>query len=218
MRALRLPRVLRPAGGIAVKRAARSSSRPRSGRSGETYEKRVDDELHLRTFSVEDAEALFRLTDSCRSYLREWLPWVDGTDSPTVTRSFIETGLRQLERNDGFQAGIWVRGELAGVVGLHRIQWANRFTSIGYWLGKGFQHRGIMTRSCAAVIRTCFADLGLHRVEIRCAVENAKSMAVIKRLGFREEGRLKDAEWLYDHFVDHVLYAQLEGEWRKRAG
>lgn len=32
-------------------------------------------------------------------------------------------------------------------------------------------------------------------------------------MGFKEEGRLRQVEWLYDHFVDHVIYGLLADEW-----
>src|SRR3712207_9579419 len=59
-----------------------------------------------------------------------------------------------------------------------------------------------------------FLELGLNRVGIACAVENEKSCAIPERLGFRNEGVQRQAEWLYDRFVDHVGYAVLASEWR----
>ena len=69
-----------------------------------------------------------------------------------------------------------------------------------------------MTRGCRALIAHGFTELDLHRVEIRCAVDNLKSRAIPERLGFRREGQLREVEWLYDHFVDHVVYGLLAGE------
>ena len=87
-------------------------------------------------------------------------------------------------------------------------------TSLGYWIGEAYQGRGLVTASCRALITHAFDEARLNRVEIRCAVENRKSRAIPARLGFRQEGLLRDAEWLYDHFVDHVVYATLVKEWR----
>jgi ribosomal-protein-serine acetyltransferase len=49
-----------------------------------------------------------------------------------------------------------------------------------------------------------------------CATENEKSCAVPERLGFRREGIERQAEWLYDHFVDHAVYSALASEWPTR--
>ena len=175
---------------------------------------RIDDDLELRLLEERHAEALSALSDQNRAYLRLWMPWVDQSRTVEDRRNFIKRSLEQFANNDGFAAGIWFRGRLAGVIGIHRIDRLNRTTSIGYWLGSSFQGRGIMTRACRALVDCAFNELGLNRVEIRCATENRKSRAISERLGFTQEGVIRQAEWLYDHFVDHVVYGMLAGEWR----
>jgi ribosomal-protein-serine acetyltransferase len=174
---------------------------------------RLDAESELRLLEERHAAELFALTHQNREYLRRWLPWVDATSSVDVTRKFIQTALKQFAANRGFQAGIWYQGRLAGVVGYHRIDWHNRKTSIGYWLGATFQGKGLMTRACRALLNHAFHELKLHRVEIRCAVDNRRSRAIPERLGFAQEGISRQAEWLYDHYVDHVIYGMLADEW-----
>ena len=89
----------------------------------------------------------------------------------------------------------------------------NRNAEIGYWLGAEHQGRGLVTRACAALVSYAFDTMALHRVEIYCAPDNTRSRRVPERLGFAVEGTLRDAEWLYDHYVDNVLYAMLSTEW-----
>ena len=174
----------------------------------------VDRDLCLRLLEPRDADALFRLLDESRAYLREWLPFLDANQSSADTRAFIQSGLQQYASQNGAQIGLWYRGEIAGVLGLHYIDWANRSTSLGYWLGERYQGKGIMTRSCKAVIDILFHEYGLNRVEIRAATGNRKSRAVAERLGFKYEGCKRQAEWLYDHYVDHAVYSLLAEEWR----
>jgi ribosomal-protein-serine acetyltransferase len=57
-------------------------------------------------------------------------------------------------------------------------------------------------------------DLGLNRVEIRAAEFNTRSRAIPERLGFTQEGIIRQAEWLYDYYVDHVVYGMLSEEWK----
>lgn len=136
------------------------------------------------------------------------------TQSVSDTESFIQSGLNQYDANNGFQLGIWFHGNLAGIIGLHSIHWGNQSTSIGYWLGTEFQGHGIMSGACRTLVEMMFEDFKLNRVEIRAAVGNVKSRAIPQRLGFVEEGRIRQAEWLYDHYVDHVIYGQLADEWK----
>ena len=174
----------------------------------------VNADTQMRLLEIRDADPLFALLDQSRSYLREWLPFVDGTRTAKDTQDFIQGGLQQYASNNGFELGIWYRGELAGVLGLHYIHWPNRLTSIGYWMGERFQGRGIMTNACRALTDILFKEYGLNRVEIRVASQNLKSRAIPERLGFQNEGCRRQAEWLYDHYVDHVIYGMLAQDWK----
>ncbi len=176
------------------------------------FHRNVDDRISIRTFEVGDAEPLFERVEECRSHLRQWLPWVDSVRSPADTRTFIERGLEQAAREDGFHAAMLEDGAILGAIGLHQIDRMHGHTSIGYWIGERFVGRGIVTRCCRALVEHAFVDLKLHRVEIRAAAENRRSRAIPERLGFREEGLMRDGEWLYDHYVDLVVYSLLEEE------
>ena len=72
-----------------------------------------------------------------------------------------------------------------------------------------------MTRAVHGCLTYAFDTLKLHRVEIRCGVDNHKSRAVPTRLGFTEEGICRDGEYLYDHYHDLVIYGILQHEWKK---
>ncbi len=174
----------------------------------------LGDELVLRLLDEDDAAPLYALIDANRAHLRQWLPWVDNEQSVETARAFLRSAQRQYADNRGGQYGIWEREQLAGVVGQHPIDWGNRAGSLGYWLGAAFQGRGLMTRACRVLVTHMFRDLGLHRVEIRAAPGNRRSRAIPERLGFRQEGLLRDAEWLYAHYVDLVVYGMLAHEWQ----
>lgn len=172
----------------------------------------LTDELSLVLLQPHHADALFRAVDENRAHLRQWLPWVDDTRSPDDSRAFIHATQKQFGANEGFQTVLVVRGEVAGMIGHTGIRWACRATGLGYWLAERHQGRGFMTRACRAYVDHAFGELGLNRVEIRAAAGNARSRAIAERLGFRLEGVLRDAEWLYDRFMDHAVYGLLARE------
>lgn len=174
----------------------------------------LSDDVRLVLLEPQHADALFRTVDENRAHLRPWLAWVDDTRSPDDTRAFIRHTQQQFGENRGFQTAIVAGGEVAGMIGHVGIRWDRRATSLGYWLAEEHQGRGIITRACRAYVEHAFGELGLNRVEIRAATGNARSRAVPERLGFQLEGVLRDAEWLYDHFVDHAVYGLLAREWR----
>jgi len=172
----------------------------------------LGDDAELRLLEEPHAYALYQLTDTNRSYLRQWLPWVDETNSVDDTRRFIRIATQQFASNQGYECGLWWHGELVGTIGNHRIDWRNGATSIGYWIGEAYQGHGLMTRAARALIAHAFDTLHLQRVEIRVATGNRRSRAIPERLGFREEGILRQVEWLYDHYVDHVVYGRLASD------
>lgn len=176
---------------------------------------KVDQEIELQLFQLHDAVELYHLVDSNRLYLREWLPWVDNMTSPIQYQSIIPMWLKQFADNQGFNSGIRYNGILVGSIGFHHIDWNNKQTSIGYYLGQGFAGKGIMTRSVQALVNYAFFELQLNRIEIRCGVANKRSRAIPERLGFKQEGIIREAEFLYDHFHDLALYGMLAKEWKK---
>ncbi|MBB6097203.1 ribosomal-protein-serine acetyltransferase [Deinobacterium chartae] len=126
-------------------------------------------------------------------------------------RQRIQVALDRFAAGHGLEAGIWFEGHLIGTVALHgggrtRIE-------VGYWLTEPFQGRGIATRAAAAVTDHAFGGLGLHRVEMRCAVDNVRSRAVPERLGFRLEGILRGSYQVGDRFIDEALYALTADAW-----
>ena len=174
----------------------------------------LSDELSLVLVEPRHAEALFRTVDENRAHLRQWLPWLDFTRTPEDSREFIRATQQQFGANDGFQTALVVRGEIAGMIGHIGIRWPHRTTAVGYWLAEKHQGRGYMTLACRAFIGHAFGELGLNRVEIRVATENHRSRAIPERLGFQLEGVVRDAEWLYDRFVDHAVYGLLARDWQ----
>ena len=172
----------------------------------------IEPGLRLALLHRGHAQTLLSLVDMNREYLRQWLAWVDAHKDVTVTERVIESTLQQYANQLGFQAGIFLQGALVGFTGFKPIDPVNRIGEIGYWVSQNHQGQGIMTKCNQAVVRVGFEELGLSKIEIRCAVENQRSRSVAIRLGFVEEGRLRQQEWLYDHFVDHIVYSMLKSE------
>lgn len=176
----------------------------------------IDESVILRQISEDDTAELTDLIDRNRDYLREWLPWLDSSNGLRDTARFIGRSMEQADDDNGYTFVIVCDGTLAGVIGQHYLDLVNRRTEIGYWLGASHQGNGIVTRSTARLTDYSFSDQDCNRVILHCAVGNAKSRAVAERLGFTQEGILREAEWLYDHYVDLVVYSMLKSQWLQR--
>jgi len=177
------------------------------------FERIIDTDLKLRMLREEDAEELFTVVEANRQHLREWLPWLDVNTEIKHTRQFIRSTDAQHARNEGFVCAVLLADRIVGLAGYHPIRWAERSVEIGYWLSRKAVGNGIMTKCCRVLVDHAFMQLGLNRVSIPAAVGNSRSRAIPERLGFRRERIIRDAEWLYDHYVDHVLYVAHKREW-----
>lgn len=72
---------------------------------------------------------------------------------------------------------------------------------IGYWIDREYAGRGVIPTAVALATDHCFFVLGLHRIEINIRPENAASLRVVEKLGFRNEGERKG-------------YLHIDGAWR----
>lgn len=178
---------------------------------------RIDGDTELRLIELDDVERLNTLIEQNRDHIKKWAAWLKDDRSIEDTRTFVERNLKQFAENKGFAIAIWFKGEMAGQVEYNYIDWANRKTEIGYWLGASFQGKGLVTKSCRVLIDYAFNELKLNRVEMHCGVENYKSRKIPESLGFREEGVIRQAGWLHDRFVDFVVFGLLAGEWENKA-
>lgn len=172
-----------------------------------------DGSLRLRTWSRRDTVLLHALVIGHGDELRTWLPWIDERQSLEAIDDFInQTQMALLSAQNHFY-GIWHEGELVGELAHHETTKRNRSTSISYWLAAPYRGQGIVTRSLAALLHYLFREMEMNRVELRIAVGNTPSIAVAEKFGFAREGVLREAEWLYDRFVDHEIFSLLRAEW-----
>jgi ribosomal-protein-serine acetyltransferase len=177
------------------------------------FRAQVREDVYLQLLEERHAPEVFSLIDRDRAYLREWLPWVDATETVDDSLSFIRSSLEQFASNKGFAAGIWAEQRFCGVVGTHKLDLLNRKGEIGYWLGNSFRGRGIVTAASKAVVTHLLGEMNLNRVTIQCARENEKSCAVARRLGFTEEGLARGAQFLHGKFHDLRRFAMLQKDW-----
>ncbi len=173
----------------------------------------ISERHKLQMLEPHNAEELFSLCEKNRAYLRGNLPWLDSTQSPADTLSFIQSSLHRFANGKGVNLGIWVDNALVGIIGHAHIDWINRIATIGYWLAEAHQGKGIITSSCRAVIDDAFNTLKVNKVVITCASGNLRSRAVPERLQFVHEGTLREAVWLYDHFINLEVYGCMQREW-----
>lgn len=178
------------------------------------FYREIDPELKLAIALPHFVETLLNLIDQNRDHLRPWMPWLDDTTEPEHVEKFIKSTLSNLAEGKGLSSLIIFQDNLVGIVSYNFLDKNTLTGHLGYWLDKDHNGQGIMTKSVAKMIDIGFNDLGLRKVEIRCGVENTKSRAIPERLGFEEEGTLRNAENIFEKYIDHVIYGLMKDEWQ----
>ncbi|OMC71765.1 ribosomal-protein-serine acetyltransferase [Paenibacillus sp. FSL H7-0326] len=174
----------------------------------------IDDSSLLALLETKDAEQLYDLINRNRDHIGKWLKFPSMTLAPEDSKTFIERTRMRYAKDEGYWLGIWCGDTLVGSIGYVYLDQENKKTEIGYWLGKEYEGKGIITRSVKALINYAFLELKLNKVEIGVATDNTKSRAIPEKLGFKREGELRDYEYINGRFVDRIIYGLKADEWR----
>lgn len=107
-------------------------------------------------------------------------------------------------------------GELVGDLHLEWLSAENRNAEIGFVFHPEHHGKGYAPEAARELLRLGFEGLGLHRVIGRCDARNTASAAVLGKLGLREEAHLRENEFVKGEWVDELVFAVLDREWRAR--
>ena len=90
---------------------------------------------------------------------------------------------------------------------------------LGYWIGKPYWGKGYATEAAHTILSYAFDDLGLHRVSAHYMTGNEASGAVMRKVGMKHEGTLRQHTCKWGAFHDVECYGMLAEEWgaEKRA-
>lgn len=106
-----------------------------------------------------------------------------------------------------------------GHVGLYQIDSRVRKGQFAILIGdRALWGRGLGTRVTEAVVSWAFAQLNLHKVSLHVLTNNERAIRIYELLGFRPEGILRDEQFRDGQFLDMMLMAVFEDEWRTLHG
>jgi ribosomal-protein-serine acetyltransferase len=169
----------------------------------------ISETVLLKPISLDDVHDIFNTLNMERGYMRRWLPFVDSTMGEEDTFAFVQN----IIEHNGIQYSIFDEGRFVGLIGLNNLDLLNKKAEIGYWLSQSAQGKGIMINSVKALIKIAFEDMSLNRLQIRVALNNAKSRRIPEKLGFKLEGVEREGELLIDNeFTDLAVYGLLKKE------
>lgn len=105
-------------------------------------------------------------------------------------------------------------GELLGDCAFYLLKEDRNQAEIGVTLAGQYQGCGYAFEALHCLVGHLFSDLGLHRVRANIDPDNHASAAVLRRLGFRHEGRWQESLWFKGRYAGEDWYAILAREWK----
>ncbi len=141
--------------------------------------------------------------------IHRWLDIIPNPYTPSDATEFVSRARRDLAEGRGVGLAVTSDGGLVGAVGVRLPAYQPGVGEVGYWVSAGARGRGVATAATRALTAWAFDELGLHRVELYAATENAASRAVAERAGFELEGIRRAWRKIHDEPCDFAAYARL---------
>ena len=123
------------------------------------------------------------------------------------------TDLSQIGRVESFRWFISLDGEAVGSISLKNISHSMGYGELGYGMAEVHQGKGITTAALRILVEKIFSESALRRLQALVHEENQASRRVLEKLGFQEEGLLREHYIIQGAPVNEVLYALLKKDW-----
>jgi RimJ/RimL family protein N-acetyltransferase len=166
----------------------------------------------LRELRVSDAQSLFTMltTEEVSRFISPPPTTVEGFER------FIMWANRERAAGNYVCFAIVPQG-MDTAVGLFQVRqlepgWGT--AEWGFALGSAFWGTGLYTEGAELVLRFVFETVGVHRLEARAAVQNARGNAALRKLGAVQEGILRRSFLRNGQYMDQALWSILAEDWR----
>ena len=167
-----------------------------------------DGSIAIRPIRIRDARALERELLDNRSWLRTWEATNPGGPVGFDAKASIRSLLAHARTGNGVPFVVEYEGEFAGQLNVSGMSYGSLSSaSIGYWVAERFAGKDVTPTAVALATDHCFFGLGLHRMEICIRPENAPSLRVVEKLGFRYEGLRRRFIHINGDWRDHFCFA-----------
>ena len=167
-----------------------------------------DGAVTIRPIRLRDTRALEAELLSNRSWLSRWEATHPHGPVGFDVRASIKALLASARAGTGVPFAIEYNGEFAGQLNVSGMSYGSLASaSIGYWVSERFAGKGVTPTAVALATDHCFFGVGLHRMEICIRPENAASLRVVAKLGFRYEGLRRRFIHINGDWRDHFCFA-----------
>ncbi len=170
--------------------------------------------LLIRELETSDAAPLRELLTNAR--VSQFL--AAAPDSVGGFERFIARTHQERAAGNYFCFGVVPEGQstAVGIFQMWRLEPGFSTAEWGFALGHPYWGRGLFVGGASLVLDFAFNRVGVHRLEARVSVDNHRGAAAIRKLGAVREGVLRKCFRSGDEYVDYVMWALLDEEWRAR--
>lgn len=172
------------------------------------------DEITLRKIVSSDVDSLFEIYSNEKLFLH----------SPVMLKKNIDTVAnmighfeRDFNKKKEVFLGISVNSEpdrIVGVAEMFDYDSAVNSITIGYRLNDRFWGKGIAAKTVKAMVDYLFKDIGINRIQAFVMPENVKSLNVLKRNGFVQEGIIRQGNvWKGRGVIDLALFSLIKSDY-----
>lgn len=176
--------------------------------------------LIIRPYRDDDAYQLTEAYLESINELKPWLTWShtvsnDALSPLEVEQLFIKKAYAKWLLREELSFALTLKHDdtfIIGAICLRRINWSVPAMEIRYWLRTSQTGKGYMTEAVNALCQYAFLQLHAKRIDLMCDESNARSRAIPQRLGFAQEGVLKNFDRTADSnkLTSMVMYARYD--------
>lgn len=174
----------------------------------------LTDDAELRPLMPWHADEFLANLDRCREHIAPWVGASFVATDPESARRVLQNYADRWARDDGGIWGIWRHETLVGGVMFVSLSTTTGVAEAGCWLEPAAEGQGLITRAARVIIGWAIRDRGIHRVEWVTKADNARSIAVARRLGMSRDGVLREAAPGPDGRADLEVWSVLAPEWK----
>ena len=165
--------------------------------------------LILRVIDNNYAEDVIEYYLRKKGFIEEWEPIKDlEFYEKEYQENAIDKELEEIKKGNSFRLWIFKKGEenrIIGSIGFNNIVRGGFLSCfLGYKLDKDEINKGYITEAIKKGIDIMFAEGGLHRIEANIMPKNVRSLRVIEKLGFYNEGLAYKYLRINGKWEDHV--------------
>lgn len=164
--------------------------------------------ISIRGIRPRDAKPLERELMLNRSWLRKWEATTPQSFISFDTKGSIRSLLNAARFGGALPFAIELDGEFVGQLNVSGIVMGSLSSAqLGYWVSERAAGNGATPTAVALATDYCFRRMNLHRMEICIRPENAASLRVVEKLGFRYEGLRRRYIHINGDWRDHFSFA-----------